>query len=423
MKRTSKIAVAFLLIVSLVTVMVVPALAAGTLTTVDYVAFGDSVAAGVRGGVKETASDYGYTDLLAADLRSAGVLGSFSEDFCTSGMTAARLAESTAVLNDTSSTGYQLVKNAEVATLTIGGNDLLAPLYAYIKTLSSGQMPDTATIKQLLGTVASSVSDGTTAQTVETNIETVLQNILNANPSVKIYVMGYYNPLPVAALLTGVDLDTPLATFNTYIKKAVSDVSAKNSGASITYVETMAVVGADSSNNLVMTDIHPTEAGYKVIANEFWKQISPLLASASASASPTKAAVLVNGKNVAFEAYNIDGSNYFKLRDIAMALGGSAKQFGVSWDEAKKSIALSSGTAYTAVGGELTTSGNTATVDATRSAVSVYLDGKLLSLTAYNIGGFNYIKLRDVGAAINFGIGWNAATSTITIDTSAGYTA
>ncbi len=38
-----------------------------------------------------------------------------------------------------------------------------------------------------------------------------------------------------------------------------------------------------------------------------------------------KASVLVNGKSVAFEAYNIDGSNFFKLRDIAMALSGSAK--------------------------------------------------------------------------------------------------
>lgn len=423
MKKAPRITAIFLLIVFLVTLLSVPVLAAGTLTTVDYVAFGDSVAAGVRGGVKEPASDCGYTDLIAAELRAAGALGSFSEDFCTSGMTAQRLAASTAVLNDKSSAGYALVKNAEIATLTIGGNDLLAPLYAYIKTLGSDQTPDMAMIKQLLGTVASSVSDGTTAPAVEANIETVLQNILNANPAVHIYVMGYYNPLPVAAILTGVDLDTPLTAFNVYIKKAVSDVLAKNSGASITYIETMAIIAADSAGNLAMTDIHPTETGYKVIAAEFWKQISPLLASAIASALPTKSSVLVNGKSVSFEAYNIGGNNFFKLRDIAMALGGSAKQFGVSWDEAKKSIALSSGTAYAPVGGELALSGNTAAVEATRSSVSVYLDGKLISLTAYNIGGYNYIKLRDVGAAINFGVGWNAETSTISLDTAVGYTA
>ncbi len=44
-----------------------------------------------------------------------------------------------------------------------------------------------------------------------------------------------------------------------------------------------------------------------------------------ASAIPTKSRVLVNGKEVAFGAYNIDGYNYFKLRDLAMALSGTVK--------------------------------------------------------------------------------------------------
>jgi len=420
MKKASKFTFSVLLIASILVLSVTPAFAGGRAVSLDYVAFGDSVASGVRGGVKELCSDCGYTDLIAADLRSAGVLGSFSEDFCTSGMTAKRLAVNTSVLKDKLSSGYKLVKNAEIATLTIGGNDLLAPLYAYIKTLGSGQLPDTAKLRELLTELSDSVCDGKTAPSVEADIETILQNILSANPSIKIYVMGYYDPLPVAAALTGVDLDTPLKGFNVYIEKAITDVTARNKGASICYVDTMAAMAADTADNLVMTDIHPTEAGYRVIAAEFWKQIG---LEVPVSAVPTSANVLVNGSSAVFEAYNINGSNYFKLRDIAMVFSSGAKRFAVDWDSADSSIVLTSGAAYKAVGGEMTVSGSSADAEAVASSFKVYLDGKLISLKSYNIGGFNYFRLRDLGSAINFGVGWTAATSTISIDTSAGYTA
>jgi hypothetical protein len=51
----------------------------------------------------------------------------------------------------------------------------------------------------------------------------------------------------------------------------------------------------------------------------------------------------VNGQSVAFNAYNIDGNNYFKLRDLAYALNGTEKQFEVGWDGAANAISLTSG--------------------------------------------------------------------------------
>ena len=44
-----------------------------------------------------------------------------------------------------------------------------------------------------------------------------------------------------------------------------------------------------------------------------------------------------------------------------------------------------------------------------------YLDGQRISLTAYEIGGSNYVKLRDIGKVVNFGITYDAATNTVTI--------
>ena len=142
---------------------------------------------------------------------------------------------------------------------------------------------------------------------------------------------------------------------------------------------------------------------------------------AGPSANPTNSKVLVNGKEVAFDAYTIDGANYFKLRDLAYVLNGTEKQFEVGWDNASKTITLTSGSAYTANGSEMAKGGGAQS--ASVSASKLLIDGKEVSLTAYTIGGNNYFKLRDIGQAFDFGIGWDNASKTITIDTSAGYTA
>lgn len=146
-------------------------------------------------------------------------------------------------------------------------------------------------------------------------------------------------------------------------------------------------------------------------------------ASSVETAIPTSSTVLVDGKSVSFDAYNIAGSNYFKLRDLAAAVNGTKKQFAVGWDSAKNSITITSASAYTAVGGELDVSGDKASKSATLTSSSVYLNSTKASLTAYNIGGNNYFKLRDIAKSLDFGVGWDSGTSTITISTASGYSA
>lgn len=74
------------------------------------------------------------------------------------------------------------------------------------------------------------------------------------------------------------------------------------------------------------------------------------------------------------EAYNINGNNYFKLRDLAMIVSGTDKQFDVAWgfspafNKYITGINLTKGSAYTVVGGEMkaptTTSQNAKESDA-----------------------------------------------------------
>jgi hypothetical protein len=144
-------------------------------------------------------------------------------------------------------------------------------------------------------------------------------------------------------------------------------------------------------------------------------------APATATAKPTASTVLVNGKSVAFEAYNINDNNYFKLRDLAYVLSGTEKQFEVGWDGAANAIALTGGKAYTPIGGEMTGKG-AGDKQASPTTSAITLDGKDVSFTAYNIDGNNYFKLRDIGAAFDFGVTWDGAKQTISIDTGKGYT-
>lgn len=149
--------------------------------------------------------------------------------------------------------------------------------------------------------------------------------------------------------------------------------------------------------------------------------MKPLETQSVITATPTASTVLVNGNNTAFNAYGIEGNNYFKLRDLAYALNGTDKQFDVSWDGAKNAISLTSGKVYTSAGGEMTGKG-AGNKTPTPTSAKVHLDGKELHFMAYTIDGNNYFKLRDIGKALDFEIDWDGANNRIVIDTTKGYT-
>ncbi len=138
-------------------------------------------------------------------------------------------------------------------------------------------------------------------------------------------------------------------------------------------------------------------------------------------ATPSNATLKIDGAAVKTEAYNINGSNYFKLRDLAMVLNGSNKQFEVAWDGNKNAISLYTQKQYTIAGGELAKSGVANNQNATATTAALYIDGSQASFDAYQINGSNYYKLRDIGKAINFGVAWDESANTIIIDTTANY--
>jgi len=131
--------------------------------------------------------------------------------------------------------------------------------------------------------------------------------------------------------------------------------------------------------------------------------------------------LIVDGKEYMAESYNFFGNNYFRLRDIAMFLTGSGKQFEVTYDNEKRAVNLITEMPYTPVGSELKTGDGKTRKSFSACPSPVYCNGKEVLLRARLIEGTNYIMLRDLGQIIDFEIIWDEAQKCIVINTAKGY--
>jgi len=139
-------------------------------------------------------------------------------------------------------------------------------------------------------------------------------------------------------------------------------------------------------------------------------------------ASPTASRVLIDGKELSFEAYNIEGNNYFKLRDVAQALTESKAKFNVTWNSESSCVDMLSGASYSSVGGELTAGDGTVKKAEMRKPPQILKDGIPVFMQSCNINGNNYFKLRDLGKEFNFNVTWDGINNCILIETDKFYT-
>lgn len=150
-------------------------------------------------------------------------------------------------------------------------------------------------------------------------------------------------------------------------------------------------------------------------------EIDTSIKTKTVEAVSNKAKVLVDGIETEFEAYNIEGYNFFKLRDVAYAVKETDKKFDTIWNEGAQAINMVTQTPYTVVGGELTSSGSTKKKTAEKSKALLQINGTSANCDVYNIDGYSYFRLRDVAQAINFGVSWSEEQNTIGIVTLVGY--
>ena len=115
--------------------------------------------------------------------------------------------------------------------------------------------------------------------------------------------------------------------------------------------------------------------------------------------------------------YNIDGNNYFKLRDLAALLAETNQAFSVQWQEEKGAIQLNTQEAYVVGESDLQFPVGMLQTEAEISTAKIYCNDNEVQAKAYTINGNNYFKLRDLGDAIGFLVGWDETQQLITITT------
>ena len=130
--------------------------------------------------------------------------------------------------------------------------------------------------------------------------------------------------------------------------------------------------------------------------------------AAPAAANPTNDSLTADGALQTPTVYKINGSNYFKIRDLAAILNGTGKQFSVGYDGTKNAVTATTGQGYARQPGDLAgaPAGGSQTADPSNDAI--YVDGQKITAEVYKINGSNYFKLRDLGKALDFYVGWSA---------------
>lgn len=134
-------------------------------------------------------------------------------------------------------------------------------------------------------------------------------------------------------------------------------------------------------------------------------------------AKPSAQSLVLNGNQTPLQGYSIGGYNYFKLRDLAAVLSGNL-DFSLKGDAEKITINLSEN--YKKLSNDLKSIPNK-NVSASSKKMNLEIlsagNVKNTSVDCYNISGYNYFKLRDVGELLGLDISYNESSNSAIMTT------
>lgn len=143
----------------------------------------------------------------------------------------------------------------------------------------------------------------------------------------------------------------------------------------------------------------------------------PVSGTEGKTAVKTQSNLKINNNIVDMDSYNIDGYNYFKLRDVAYSLNNTGNSFSINFDSNTNSVYIRNNEKYTSTGGEMANDSDNSPAFAVKSETKIYVDDQFKEVEGYNIKGNNYFKLRSLGELTGFNVVWNEDKNTIEIET------
>ncbi|MDU1642780.1 NlpC/P60 family protein [Peptoniphilus harei] len=119
--------------------------------------------------------------------------------------------------------------------------------------------------------------------------------------------------------------------------------------------------------------------------------------------------------NYTFSTYIIKDYNYFKLRDFASYMNGTIKNFDVDYNRDKDAIEITTKTSYGDFTG-LPSDNIVGAKEAVTTKQKIFIDGKEVQISGYNIDGNNYFKLRDLASALDIKIYYDSLRESVILN-------
>ncbi|MFR9301927.1 MAG: hypothetical protein ACLVKW_02565 [Fenollaria massiliensis] len=128
--------------------------------------------------------------------------------------------------------------------------------------------------------------------------------------------------------------------------------------------------------------------------------------------------VTLDGEEVKVGAYDVEGFNYLKLRDVAAILNAKKCQFSVGYDEPTKLISVELAKGYEKVEGDLAEIKDEK-AKAIVSVKKILVNGEEKEVKTALINEYNYMQLRDLASLVGLGVDYDAKNKVIMLKSDA----
>ncbi|UQK58931.1 hypothetical protein [Fenollaria massiliensis] len=128
--------------------------------------------------------------------------------------------------------------------------------------------------------------------------------------------------------------------------------------------------------------------------------------------------VTLDGEEVKVGAYDVEGYNYLKLRDVAAILNAKKCQFNIGYDEPRKLITVELAKAYEKQEGDLAEI-KEEKAKAIVSVKKILVNGEEKEIKTALINEYNYMQLRDLGSLVGLDVKYDAKNKVIMLNSDA----